>query len=52
MPGVGLRISVRDSHVVAPLSEKLDVTDAADAEAAITALTARGQNLINRHVGA
>lgn len=52
MPGVGLRTSISDGHVGAPLSGKLDITDAADAEAAITALTARGQNLINRHVGA
>jgi anti-sigma B factor antagonist len=46
MPGVGLRISACDSHVVAALHGELDITDAAGIEAAITALLARGQYLI------
>ena len=46
MPGVGLRTSACDSHVVAALHGELDITDAAGTEAAITALLARGQYLI------
>jgi anti-sigma B factor antagonist len=38
--------SACDGHVVAALCGELDITDAADAEAAITALLARGQYLI------
>lgn len=46
MPGVELRTSTCDGHVVAALCEELDITDAAEAEAAITALLARGQYLV------
>ena len=46
MPGAELTASVRDGHVVAALRGELDMTDAADAEAAITALLARGQYLV------
>jgi anti-sigma B factor antagonist len=46
MPGVGLRTSARDGRVVVALRGDLDVTVRADAEAAITALVARGQYLI------
>jgi anti-sigma B factor antagonist len=46
MPGVELEASVRDGHVVVVLRGELDVTGAADAEAAITALVAPGQSLI------
>ena len=46
MPGVELRTSACDGHVVAALRGELDVTDAAGTEAAITALLARGQYLI------
>jgi anti-sigma B factor antagonist len=38
MPGVELKTSVRDGRVVVALRGDLDVTGAADAEAAITAL--------------
>jgi len=38
MPDVELEASVRDGHVVVVLRGELDVTGAADAEAAITAL--------------
>ena len=46
MPGVELRISEYDGHVVVALRGELHITDAADAEAAITALTARGRYLV------
>ena len=46
MPGVGLKASVRDGFVVVVLRGDLDVTGAADAEAAIAALVAPGQTLI------
>src|SRR4029077_12675260 len=46
MPGVGLKASVRDGFVVVVLRGDLDVTGAADAEAAIAALVASGQSLI------
>jgi anti-sigma B factor antagonist len=46
MPGVELRTSACDGHIVVALCGDLDVTGAADAEAAITALVARGQSLI------
>jgi anti-sigma B factor antagonist len=46
MPGVELKASVRDGHVVVVLRGELDVIGAADAEAAITALVAPGQSLI------
>ncbi len=46
MPGVELKASVRDGHVVVVLRGDLDVTGAADAEAAIAALVAPGQSLI------
>jgi hypothetical protein len=43
MPGVELKTSVRGGHVVVALRGDLDITGAADAEAAITGLMARGQ---------
>ena len=46
MPGVELKASVRDGFVVVVLRGDLDVTGAADAEAAIAALVAPGQTLI------
>lgn len=46
MPGVELTASVLDGYVVVVLRGELDVTGAADAEAAITALLARGQSLV------
>jgi anti-sigma B factor antagonist len=46
MPGADFTTSARDGHVVAALCGDLDVTSAADAEAAITVLMARGQSLI------
>ena len=46
MPGVELKASVRDGIVVVVLRGELDVTGAADAEAAIAALVAPGQTLI------
>jgi anti-sigma B factor antagonist len=46
MPGVELRTNEYDGHVVVALRGELDITDAADAEAAITALAARGRYLI------
>jgi anti-sigma B factor antagonist len=46
MPGVELKASVRDGHVAVVLRGDLDVTGAADAEAAIAALVAPGQSLI------
>jgi len=46
MPGVELKASVRDDHMVVVLRGELDVTDAAAAEAAIAALAAPGQSLI------
>jgi anti-sigma B factor antagonist len=46
MPGVKLTTSACDGHIVVGLCGKLDLTGAADAEAAITALVARGQYLI------
>lgn len=41
-----LSTNVRNGHVVVALCGKLDVTNAADAGAAITGLMARGQSLI------
>jgi anti-sigma B factor antagonist len=46
MPGVELTTSACDGHLVVALCGELDVTGAADAEAAITALVARGQCLV------
>jgi len=46
MPGVELEASVRDGFVVVVLRGDLDVTGAADAEAAIAALVAPGQTMI------
>src|SRR5690349_21712281 len=46
MPGVELKASVRDGFVVVVLRGDLDVTGAADAEAAVAALVALGQTLI------
>jgi anti-anti-sigma factor len=46
MPGVELKTSVRDGRVVVALRGDLDVTGAADADAAIMAQVARGQSLI------
>jgi anti-sigma B factor antagonist len=46
MPGVELKASVRDGHVVVALRGDLDVTGADAAEAAIAALVAPGQTLI------
>src|SRR5579859_7164944 len=46
MPGVELKTSLWDGHVVVALLGDLDVTGAADAETAITALMTRGQRLI------
>jgi anti-sigma B factor antagonist len=46
MPGVELKASVRDGFVVVVLRGDLDVTGAADAEAAIAALVAPGRTLI------
>jgi anti-anti-sigma factor len=46
MPGVELTTSACDGHLVEALCGELDVTGAADAEAAITALVARGQYLV------
>jgi anti-sigma B factor antagonist len=46
MPGVKLTTSACDGHIVVGLCGKLDLTGAADAEAAIAALVARGQYLI------
>jgi anti-anti-sigma factor len=46
MPGVELTTSACDGHLVVALCGDLDVTGAADAEAAITALVAGGQYLV------
>lgn len=46
MLGVELETSVRGGRLVVALRGDLDVTGAADAEAAITALVARGQSLV------
>ena len=46
MLGVELETSVRGGRLVVGLRGDLDVTSAADAEAAITALMARGQSLV------
>lgn len=46
MPGVELKTSVCEGRVVVALRGGLDITGAADAEAAISALVARGQSLI------
>src|SRR6201985_2359299 len=46
MPGVELKASVRDGFVVVVLRGDLDVTGAADAQAAIAALVALGQTLM------
>ena len=46
MPGAELTTSVRGGRVVLTLLGDLNVTGAADAEAAITALMARGQSLV------
>jgi anti-sigma B factor antagonist len=46
MPGVELSSGARDGHVVVALRGELDVTGAADVEAAITPLVARGRYLV------
>jgi anti-sigma B factor antagonist len=46
MPGVELSSGAWDGHVVVALRGELDVTGAADVEAAITALMARGRYLV------
>ncbi len=46
MPDVRLSASIRDGRILMALSGELDVTGAAAAEAAITALAAQGQWLI------
>jgi anti-sigma B factor antagonist len=46
MPGVELSSGAWDGHVVVALRGELDVTGAADVEAAITALMARGRYVI------
>jgi anti-anti-sigma factor len=46
MPGVELKASVRDGLTVVALRGDLDITGAADAEAATAALVASGQTLI------
>src|ERR1700750_2992138 len=46
MPGVELKASVRDGFVVVVLRGDLDVTGAADAQAAIAALVALGETLM------
>ena len=46
MPGVELSTGAWDGHVVVALRGELDVTGAADVEAAITALMARGRYVI------
>ena len=46
MPGAEFTTTTRDGHLVVALRGDLDVTAAADAEAAITALVAQGQYLI------
>ena len=46
MPGTELCTSECDGHVVVAMRGDLDVTDADAAEAAITALVARGQSLV------
>jgi anti-sigma B factor antagonist len=46
MPGMELTTSACDGYLVVALCGDLDVTGAADAEAAITALVARGQYLV------
>jgi anti-sigma B factor antagonist len=46
MPDVKLTTSACDGHLVVSLCGERDVTGAADAEAAITALVARGQSLV------
>ena len=46
MPGVELRASAGDGHVVVALRGELDVTGAASVEAAITAVVAPGQSVI------
>jgi anti-sigma B factor antagonist len=46
MPGVELKTSVCEGRVVVALRGDLDITGAADAEAAISALVARRQSLI------
>jgi anti-anti-sigma factor len=46
VPGVELRTSEYDCHVAVALRDELDITCAAEAEAAITALLARGHCLV------
>jgi anti-anti-sigma factor len=46
MPGIELTANACNGHVVVALCGDLDVTGAAGAEAAITALVARGQHLV------
>jgi anti-sigma B factor antagonist len=46
MPDAELKTSIRGGCVVVALRGDLDVSGAADAEAAITALVARGQSLV------
>jgi len=46
MPGIELETSARGGHVVVALRGELDVSGAADVEAAITAVVVPGQSLI------
>ena len=46
MPGVELKTRVRDRRVVVALRGDLDITGAASAEAAVTALVTRGQHVV------
>jgi anti-sigma B factor antagonist len=46
VPGIELNVSVREGVVIVGLRGDLDVTGAADAEAAIMTLVARGPSLI------
>ena len=52
MPGVEAKASVRDGHVVVVLRGDLDVTGAADAEAAMTGPGGARSEPGHRHVGA
>jgi len=46
MPGVELKTRVRDGRLVVVLRGDLDITGAASAETAVTALVARGQHVV------
>ena len=46
MPGIELKTTARDGHVVVALRGELDVCGAADVEAAIAAVMVPGQSLI------